>query len=105
VKKPSKYRNVPTEIDGFRFASKREARRYAQLKLLLASGDIAELELQPRYPLRVGGMLICTYVADFRYLEGGEIVTEDVKGVMTPAYRIKKKLMRAIYGIDVREVQ
>ena len=101
----SKYGNVRTEIDGHRFASRREAGRYVVLKALLLAGEITALELQPRYPLRVAGVLVCTYVADFRYLDGrGVAVVEDAKGVRTDAYRIKKKLLAALYGVAVVEV-
>lgn len=102
--KPSKYRNKKTEVDGVTFASKKEATRYLILKERLKAGEIASLELQPKYPMVVGGVKVCVYVADFRYREGGESVTEDVKGCKTAVYRIKKKLLKALHGIDVREV-
>jgi len=103
----SKYRNVKTEVDGIKFASKREAVRYSQLKLLEKAGEIARLKLQPRYPLTVGGLHVCTYVADFEYAvsAGGgyttETVTEDAKGVKTAAFVIKAKLFHALYGREV----
>ncbi|MGD9714830.1 MAG: DUF1064 domain-containing protein [Thermomicrobiales bacterium] len=105
MKKPSKYKAVRTTLDGITFASKREAERYATLKLLEKAGDITKLELQPRYPLVVNDQLVGNYVADFRYRdEQGNTVVEDAKGVKTPVYKLKKKLMKAIYGIEVREV-
>ena len=97
-----KFRNKPTEVDGIRFASKKEANRYCELKLLEKAGKIWSLELQPRFQLIHAGELICTYVADFRYNPGG--VVEDVKGVRTAAYQIKKKLMRILKGIEIQEV-
>lgn len=100
----NKFRNKPVEIDGIRFASKREANRYSILKMLEKRGLIAGLALQPRFPLRVNGKLICTYVADFLYEEKGETVVEDAKGFRTPEYKIKAKLFEAIYGFPVREV-
>lgn len=100
----SKYRNVKTTIDGHVFASKREAARYGVLKAAQQAGDISGLELQPRYPLVVCGLKVCVYVADFKYVEDGEVVIEDSKGVRTQAYIIKRKLMKAIHGIDIREV-
>ncbi|TGR16203.1 DUF1064 domain-containing protein, partial [Mesorhizobium sp. M1C.F.Ca.ET.196.01.1.1] len=76
-----KYRNVPTTIDGIRFASKREALRYCDLKLLERAGEISGLKLQPRYPLTVNSLHVATYVGDFDYTacKSGRLVTEDRK--------------------------
>lgn len=105
----SKYRAIPTEVDGVRFASKAEARRYGQLKLLQASGEIRDLALQPRYPLAVKGQKVATYIADFAYTDRltGKFIVEDVKSAptATPLYKLKKKLVKAIYGIDIMEVR
>ncbi len=107
-RRPTKFRNVKTEIDGVTFASKREANRYVQLKTLVRVGEIAALELQPRFDLVVNGHKVCRYVADFAYerVPTGERVVEDVKSkpTMTREYRIKKKLLKALYGIDIVEV-
>lgn len=103
-----KYRNIPTELDGYRFDSKREARRYQDLKLLVLAGEISDLcaeKLELRFDLSVNGMKICTYEADFRYKDKDEnVVVEDSKGVRTPVYRLKKKLMKALLGIEIQEV-
>jgi hypothetical protein len=101
--KPRKFRNVPTEIDGIRFASKREARRYADLKLLEQAGEIAGLKLQPRYPLTVNSLHVATYVGDFEYVEtkSGRTITEDAKGVKTRDFINKAKLFHALYGREV----
>lgn len=98
-----KYGNKPTEVDGIKFASKAEARRYSQLRLLERAGEIANLTLQPRYPLAVNGVLVCTYVADFDYTDNNthRLVTEDTKGVKTKDFVIKAKLFHAIYGREV----
>lgn len=97
-----KYRNVPTEVDGIRFASKAEAKRYGDLKLLQRAGEIAELRCQPRYELAVNGHKVCTYVGDFAYItRTGMPVCEDVKGVETPEFKIKAKLFRALMGREV----
>jgi hypothetical protein len=97
-----KYRNQPTEVDGIKFSSKKEAKRYADLKWLLRGGQITDLKLQPRFPLKVNDKLICTYVADFEYVTAaGETVVEDVKGVQTDVFKLKRKLMRACYDIGV----
>ena len=64
-----KYRNKPTEVDGIRFASKREATRYKQLLLLEKNGEVKNIIRQLRYKLEFAGHLICTYQADFVYTE------------------------------------
>lgn len=99
----SKYRSIPVEVDGIRFASKKEARRYQVLKARWDAGEIIGLVTQPRYVLKVNGEKVGTYVGDFLYIEDGREVLEDVKGVRTPIYRLKKKLMKALYGIDILE--
>lgn len=102
-----KYNAVKTIVDGHVFPSKAEAKRYGELKLLEKAGEISELVLQPRFDLRVNGIHICHYIADFSYVEwkNMEIVVEDVKGFVTDLFRIKKRLMKACCGIDVQEVR
>lgn len=94
--------------DGYVFDSQAEAARYAELCLLAQAGVIRGLHVHPRYPLKVQGVHIATYVADFAYEEwsvaGWHSVTQDVKGVRTPAYRLKAKLFAALYGRAVVEV-
>lgn len=103
----TKYRSRRTSIDGITFASKKEARRYVELKLLRRSGAISELELQPRYqfPIKYKSGRAVTYVADFRYLDNrtGERVVEDVKGIRTPVYKLKAALMQHFHGITILE--
>ena len=98
-----KYRNEPTEG----FDSKAEYRRFTELLMLESTGAISHLETQPRFPITVNDIKICTYVGDFQYFDIGtrRTIVEDVKGVRTPAYKIKRKLMRAIYGIEIVEVE
>jgi hypothetical protein len=90
------------EIDGVRFDSGKEARRYNELKLLERAGQIKNLELQPRFVLQESFKRNgethrkIEYVADFRYIEDGKQVVEDVKSVITkkhPVYALKKKLL------------
>ncbi len=105
AKRP-KYGNRKTVVDGITFDSQAEARRWSLLNLLQKGGQIKKLERQVKYLLAVEGVKIADYVADFRYIDikrQAEVV-EDVKGVKTPVYRLKKKLMKAIYGIDIAEV-
>lgn len=101
--RPPKYHNEPTFVDGIRFASKLEARRYTELKLLERAGEVRDLVLQPRYQLMHGAALICTYVGDFQYTDrrSGKTVTEDAKGVETPEFKIKAKLFAAQYGYEI----
>lgn len=102
-----KYGAVAVTVDGHRFPSKAEARRYGELRLLEQAGAIRDLELQPRFPLVVNGARVAVYVADFRYAEVGSrrVIVEDVKGVRTPLYRLKKRLVKVLYGVDVQEVR
>lgn len=100
-----KYRNKKTSVDGIRFDSKREANRYMELKLLERAGAIKDLRRQVSYVLinksRYGRAI--KYVADFVYYEDGKLVVEDVKGVRTPVYKLKKRLMAEVYGIEIKE--
>jgi len=104
----NKYGAIATYVDGIRFDSKKEARRYGQLKLMERAGIITDLELQPRYKIVVKNSPICTYVADFRYYDKQRLtqVIEDVKSTATatPVYKIKKKLTEALYDITVTEI-
>ena len=103
----SKYRAIPTVIDGIRFDSKKEAKRYQDLKLLERAGKIRNLVVDKKclkYSLDANGVHICNYVADFGYVEDGKLVIEDAKGFKTPVYKLKKKLMKAIHGIEIQEV-
>jgi len=102
----SKYHAIKTEINGIIFASRREANRYAELLLLEKAGEIKDIELQPVYPCVVNGKLVCKYIADFRYIstKRGNTVIEDAKGVKTPVYRVKNKLVQALYGVLIIEV-
>lgn len=81
---------------GITFDSMAEMNRYLELKLLEKSGIIAELELQPKFLLipktKKGGQAVY-YKADFKYIKNGKTIYEDVKGVQTPVYKLKKKLL------------
>lgn len=101
----SKYHARRTEADGIMFDSKAEARRYSELRLMERAGLVTGLELQPCYPIAVNGKRVALYKADFRYQDSeGNTITEDVKGVRTPTYRLKKKLVEALYDIAITEV-
>ena len=106
-KKRNKYGAIKTMVDGVTFDSKAEAARYGVLKSLQKGNLISGLELQPRYDFALHGVKMGFYKADFRYLDNrtGEIICEDVKGMKTPVYRLKKKMMKAFHGIDITEIQ
>jgi len=104
----AKYNNKPTNG----YASKKEARRAAELKHLLAAGSISELREQVWYlliPKAIGedGRVVeraCSYVADFVYRDAaGRECIEDCKGMRTDAYRIKRKLMLMVHNIRILE--
>lgn len=103
-----KFNAVRTTVDNITFASKAEAKRYAELKMLEKAGEIRELMLQPRYGLNAGNnrrVLVGEYRADFFYIDRyGDPVVEDVKGFKTPLYRWKKKHFEAQYGIEITEI-
>jgi len=100
-KPTSKYNAQSIIVDGTRFDSKGEARRYAVLKLLERAKEISNLRRQVPYNIEVQGMLICKYVADFVYVQDGREIVEDFKGVITPEFKLKRKLMKAVKGIDI----
>ena len=110
----SKYGAQKTEFDGLVFDSKHEALRWRELALLQRSGEIADLRRQVKYilvPAQVdeNGKVVertVSYVADFVYrdVRSGETVVEDAKGMHTRDYIIKRKLMRYVHGIRIREV-
>ena len=85
-----------------------ESARCTELHLMQQGGLISELEAhpQPRFRLDVNDVHICDYMADFRYIdnETEQTVVEDTKGFKTELYKLKEKLMLAIYGIEIHVV-
>lgn len=112
LQKQKKYHNVEWEIDGITFDSKRESLRYQELKLLERAHQIINLRLQVPFELLPtqrdeNGKVIekkCTYIADFVYEENGKTIVEDVKGIHTEKYLLKRKMMLYFHGIRIREV-
>lgn len=102
----SKFRNIPTVVDGHRFPSRKEARTYQTLRFLESQGKVRDLRLQVSYRLVVGGKLVCKYVADFVYydVEKHREVVADAKGFRTREFKLKKKLMLACLGIEIMEL-
>ena len=118
-----KYRNNKIEVNGILFDSKKEANRHAELLLLEKAGEIHDLQMQVRFVLipkqyskteftKAGKPKVaeseCSYIADFVYITAdGEKVVEDVKNPYLrkePRYRIKRKLMLWVHGIEIKEV-
>lgn len=99
----SKYHNKKIIIDGYEFDSIAESRRYQELKLLERAKEIKELQLQPKFLLqeafKKNGKTYrkIEYIADFSYIENGKVIVEDVKGMETKEFKIKRKLFEHKY--------
>lgn len=107
LKRKNKYRNIRVDVMGITFDSKKEARRYTDLRMLLKGKAITELVIHPIYRMMVNSQHICDYEADFAYVEKEKQIVEDVKSGITKtrAYRIKVKLLKALYpDVIFREV-
>lgn len=104
----SKYKAIPTESsDGQKFRSHLEATYYNRLKLLVTGGQLTKFEREVRFELIVNGVMVCAYVCDFiLYYPDGRVEWVDCKSqaTKTPVYSIKKKLMFACHGIELKEV-
>ena len=107
----SKYRAKKTEIDGIKFDSKKEAKRYIVLKALESKGEIENLTLQPKFLLQEGfrkngkAYRKIEYVADFMYEQDGKLIIEDVKGIKTDVYKLKQKLFEKRYqDLTIKEI-
>lgn len=108
----AKYNNKKTKSDGIVFDSKKENEKYHELKMLEKSGKIKNLERQKRFELiptqkdENGKVLYraITYIADFTYTDckTGELICEDVKGMVLPEFKLKQKMMYYFYHIKVR---
>jgi len=101
----TKYNAKRTEYNGVTYDSKREANRAWELDMMIKAGDVLKVERQPRFDIYANGKFIAFYKADFKvFYPKGYFEVEDVKGMRTPMYRIKKKLVEAIYGITIIEI-
>lgn len=107
-----KYGNRKMQTDEGTFDSVKEYYRWLDLRQMVKAGIVSDLQRQVHYQLipaqKIGGKTVekaCTYIADFVYKDkSGNTVVEDVKGVKTEVYKIKKKLMLWRYGIHIKEV-
>ncbi len=116
VTRGPKYYSRKTSCGSHTHDSAKEARRCGELQMRVKAGEIVDLKVQPEYEIIVNGVKVCKYVADFGYVErrerrsGGPIlekIVEDVKSEATrkiALYGLKKKLLKAALGIEVREV-
>ena len=102
----NKFNAKKTLVDGILFHSAAEASRYKALKILEKFGHIKRLKLQVPLVFTIKEQSIFTYYADFTYVtEADEFIIEDVKGMRTPVYKLKKKLIEAKFGIKINEVK
>jgi len=110
----SKYHSTKVTVDGIKFDSKAEAKRYNELKLMQDVGLIKDLKLQPQFDLiptfRKNGKTYrkTVYIADFSYfsVEDNKIIIEDVKGFKTDVYALKKKLFEYKYPqYEIKEIK
>ena len=101
MKLKHKFHAIRSESDGFKFASKKEQKRYLELKMLRQAGEVLFFQMQAPFHL-TGGV---KYVCDFQvYWKNGDITFEDVKGVKTPMYILKKKQGEQLYPITIKEI-
>lgn len=107
-----KYRNKKTQIGMYVFDSIAESKRYKELALLEKAGQIKGLELQPKFLLQEGfkknGKTYrkIEYIADFMYIENGKVIIEDVKGMETDVFKLKRKMFEYKYpGFELRIVK
>ncbi len=106
IKKILKFKKKPIEVDGIKFASKKEAHRYFILSVTEEMGFIKHLKVHPKWDLIMDGDNLGTYTADFSYIDNrtGRFVVEDLKGCSKRDYKRIKKLMKEIFGVDITEV-
>ena len=100
----SKYGNKKVKLEGYVFDSRAEAARYQELRLMEKADAIHALEVHPIFYFSINNVSLGYYKADFQYWENGRRIVEDVKGVRTPVYRLKAKLLLALHGIGITEV-
>lgn len=99
ARKRNKFGAIRTTIGGITYASKIEAEVCQLRRLEVKAGHIDEYEEQKEFIITVAGKLICIYISDafFRVVKTGKYVIEDIKGRETDVFRLKKKLVQALY--------
>jgi hypothetical protein len=99
----NKYHAKKTEYNGRTYDSAKEAHRAYELDMLGRAGHLKGVEYQPVYLCVVNGKKICKYVADFKvYYTDGRVEVEDVKGMVLPIFKLKKKLVEALFDIEIK---
>jgi len=101
----SKYGNQKVTVDGIKFDSKREANHYLYLKGLQNAGTIWNLQLQTKLDFKIDGKKMFTYMPDFEYDDEFGHHYIDVKGMRTPIFNLKKKIIEASYKIEIEVVE
>lgn len=96
-----KFKARRTNVDGIKFSSKKEANRYNILKLLQKSGDILFFLRQVPFHLPGGVKYICDFLI---FWANGDVTIEDVKGFKTEIYKAKKKMVEALYPVEISEI-
>ena len=108
----NKYRNKKTQVDMYVFDSIAESKRYKELELLQRVGEIQDLQLQPKFLLqesfKKNGKTYrkIEYIADFKYIENGKTIVEDVKGIQTDVFKLKHKIFEKVYpNLELRIIK
>lgn len=96
-----KFKAKPCEDGGIKFASKKERKRYRELKILQNTGEVLFFLRQVPFHLEAGVKYVCDYLV---FWTNGEVTIEDVKGIKTDMYIVKKKMVEAIYPVTIREI-
>lgn len=118
----NKYHSKKIVVDGIKFDSRKEAKRYCELALLEKAGKITDLQRQVKFVLipaqrepdtigKRGGIIKgkllereVAYYADFVYWQNGVKIVEDTKGMRTTDYILKRKMMLYFHGIQIKEI-
>ena len=100
----NKYNATKTVYNGVKYDSKKEAKYAQELDLLLNYGEVLKIERQVPFVIYINDKKICTYKLDFKVTYDDRVEYVDVKGYKTSIYRLKKKMVEAYYGIEIKEV-
>lgn len=96
-----KFKAKPQELDGIKFPSKKEAKRYRELKTLQELGEVLFFLRQVPFHLEAGVKYVCDFLV---FWTSGEVTIEDVKGIKTDMYILKKKMVEATYPVTITEI-
>jgi Protein of unknown function (DUF1064) len=96
-----KFNAKPQECENIKFASKKELKRYLELQALKRLGEVIFFLRQTPFHLSGGVKYVCDYLV---FWKDGEVTIEDVKGMRTDMYKLKKKQVEALYPITITEI-